>query len=257
MLNEPTLSACIVLYHAGDEALQAVRCLDESDLAVTVYLVDNSPQDDTAQRIAWMCPGVRVLPQDHNLGFGRANNQVLDLLKSDYHLLCNPDVTFDKNLLTRMVAYMDAHPDVTVLTPRVLNPDGSEQFLPKLQPSVRFLLGGFLENLGGPFRAWRKEYTMEDKHVARPIDADFATGCFLLIRTKTFLRLHGFDPRFFLYQEDSDLCRRVLAEGGKIVYHPDMCVTHLWARENKRTFRGVMRQTSSVCRYFFKWGWKW
>ena len=67
---------------------------------------------------------------------------------------------------------------------------------------------------------------------------EFATGCFLLIRTSVFQKLEGFDPRFFLYQEDSDLSRRVLEQNlGSIVYHPDMTVTHRWARENTRTFR--------------------
>ena len=91
-----------------------------------------------------------------------------------------------------------------------------------------------------------------------PVPVEFATGCFLLIRTDVFRKLNGFDSRFFLYQEDSDLSRRVLNERhGSIVYHPDMCVTHSWARENTRTFRGRMRQIRSVVKYFAKWGISW
>ena len=87
---------------------------------------------------------------------------------------------------------------------------------------------------------------------------EFATGCFLLIRTEIFVRLKGFDPRFFLYQEDSDLSRRILEENlGSIVYHPAMQVTHQWARENTRTMKGRMRQIRSVFKYFLKWGVTW
>ena len=118
------------------------------------------------------------------------------------------------------------------------------------------LLQGFTH--GGIFRRWRNEFTLADTEVWHPIPVEFATGCFLLIRTDIFKHLNGFDPRFFLYQEDSDLSRRVLEENlGSIVYHPDMRITHQWARENTRTFKGRMRQIRSVWKYFWKWGVTW
>ena len=99
---------------------------------------------------------------------------------------------------------------------------------------------------------------MSDMDIVYPVPVEFATGCFLFIRTEIFKKLEGFDPRFFLYQEDSDLSRRILEERlGSIVYHPDMCVTHKWARENTRTFKGRMRQMASVFKYFLKWGITW
>ena len=233
-------------------------CLEKSSVPVDVYLVDNSPAEHTAQRIQWAHPGVKVLPQKKNLGFGRGNNVVLPLLESEYHLLVNPDVTFDDTLLERMIAYMDSRPNVAVLTPRVFGADGNEQFLPKRQPTVRYLLGGFLEKLGGPFTTWRSQYTMRNEFISSPVQAEFATGCFLLIRTDVFLKLNGFDDRFFLYQEDSDLSRRVVENGyGPIIYHPDMQIRHDWKRENTRTLKGVMRQLVSVAKFFMKWGIRW
>ncbi len=252
------LSACIVLYHCGDEVVQALTCLRQSDLEVAVYLCDNSPEDVTGDHLQWNFPGVTLLPQPGNIGFGRANNAVLPYLKSKYHLLMNPDITFDPNLLSRMIAYMESHPNIAILTPRVLNTDGTEQFLPKKQITVHYLLGGLFENWGGVFRRWREEYTLADLDVRMPMPVEFATGCFLLIKTSVFRQLGGFDPRFFLYQEDSDLSRRVLDQRlGSIVYHPDMVVTHRWARENTRTFKGRMRQIRSVMKYFWKWGITW
>ena len=252
------LSACIVLYHCGDEVFDALRCVDDSDIEVSVYLCDNSPDETTADKLQWTFPGVTILPQQGNIGFGRANNAVLPYLQSRYHLIMNPDVTFDPTLLSRMTAYMDAHPGIAILTPRVLNVDGSEQFLPKKKISVHYLLGGLLESRAGIFRRWREEFTLADMDIRAPVPVEFATGCFLFIRTSVFQQLNGFDPRFFLYQEDSDLARRVLEQNlGSIVYHPDMMVTHRWARENTRTFRGRMRQIRSICKYFLKWGISW
>lgn len=250
----PRVSACLVLHHAGDEALKAVDCLEASDMTLDVYLVDNTPEDPTAERIRWQHPGVQVLSQEKNIGFGRGNNVVLPLLESEYHLILNPDVSFPPDLIRRMVDYMDKNRNIVILTPRVFNEDGSEQFLPKRQPTFRYLLGGFLEGLGGIFRKWRKEYTMEDRDVHQPLKVEFATGCFLLIRTKAFKELKGFDPQFFLYQEDSDLSRRAM-DLGNIIYHPDMRITHAWQRENKRTLRGVLWQLTSVVKFFNKWGW--
>ncbi len=256
MLTDPKVSACIVLYHAPDTVLDTVGCLQASDMPITLFVVDNSPEVTMAERIQWACPGAHLLPQEKNLGFGRGNNAALPLLKSRYHLLLNPDVTFPPDLISRMVDYMDAHPEISILTPRVFSPDGSEQFLPKKQPTLRYLLGGRLERLGGCFRAWRAEYTLENEHVAVPTAVGFATGCFLLIRTNVFRQLNGFDSRFFLYQEDSDLSRRAMSIG-PIVYHPDMCVTHAWARENTKTLKGNLRQVVSIFKFFMKWGWKW
>ena len=157
-----------------------------------------------------------------------------------------------------MVSYMEAHPSIAILTPRVMNEDGTEQFLPKKQITVHYLLGGLLESFGGVFRRWREEFTLADMDVRMPMPVEFATGCFLLIRTEIFRYLNGFDPRYFLYQEDSDLSRSILEKNlGSIVYHPDMCITHRWARENTRTFKGRMRQIRSVFKYFWKWGLTW
>ena len=252
------LSACLVLYHCGDELMQALRCIQCADLEVDVFLSDNTPEDLTAEKAQWLYPGITVLPQKKNIGFGRANNAVLPYLQSKYHLMLNPDVTFDPGLLTRMVSYMESHPNIAILTPRVLNEDGSEQYLPKKRISVHYLLSGLLEGFGGIFRRWRDDFTLADMEVLYPVPVEFATGCFLLIRTEVFRRLGGFDPRFFLYQEDSDLSRRVLEEHlGSIVYHPDMRITHTWARENTRTFKGRMRQVRSIFKYFWKWGITW
>ena len=251
------LSACIVLYHCGDELTHALGVF-RTPIWRWMYIWRTTPRRIPLPKRQWLFPGVTVLSQKGNIGFGRANNAVLPYLQSKYHLIMNPDVTFDPSLLSRMISYMEAHPNIAVLTPRVMNEDGTEQFLPKKRISVHYLLSGLFERFGGVFRRWRNEFTMADLDVVHPVPVEFATGCFLFIRTEIFKKLNGFDPRFFLYQEDSDLSRRVLEENlGSIVYHPDMRITHQWARENTRTFKGRMRQVRSVIKYFLKWGVTW
>ena len=256
MLTDPQISACIVLYHSGKRVLDTVRCVMASETPVELYVVDNSPEDSTAAEIRKLCPAAHIYTAGGNVGFARANNQIIPLLHSRYHLLLNPDVTFEPDLLGRMMAYMNAHRESAVLTPRVYFPDGKEQFLPKRQPTVHYLLGGWLEGFGRPFSTWRRHFTLQDEQVEEPVSVGFATGCFCFIRTAYFVRMKGFDERFFLYQEDSDLSRRV-TEYGEITYHPGMHITHHWARENTRTLKGTLRQMRSVVKFFTKWGRKW
>ena len=255
-LTDPMLSACIVIYHASSQVLKTVQCLQDSDIMLQLYIVDNSPQDSMGQKILWQCPGATYLPQRRNGGYGAGHNAVIPYLQTRYHLICNPDVLFPPDLLGRMVAYMDAHPDVAVLTPHVLNEDGSVQYLPKRAPTVRYLLGGFLERYGSRFARWRADYTLAGANITVPTCVEFATGSFMLIRTAYFQQLGGFDKRFFMYHEDSDLSKRVLRKGA-IIYHPEMKITHSWQRESAHHFSATLRHVHSTIKYFNLWGWRW
>lgn len=256
MYIEPTLSACVVLYNSGPKAAQTVRSFQDAEMPLTLYLVDNSPGDSTVYRLRWQCPAMEYIVQRKNIGYGRANNVVLPRLTSKYHVISNPDVTFSSDLLTKMVQYMELNRDCVILSPRVFFPDGREQFLPKRSPTLRYMLGGRLENLPGPFKAWRSEYTLRDMDIDAPTSVYFAPGCFMMIRTAVFRDMGGFDPRFFLYHEDSDLSRRALRYGN-IVYHPQFTVTHDWQRSSAHSLTGAMHHVASTFRYFNKWGWEW
>ena len=256
MYTEPTLSACIVLYKSGPKAAQTVRAFQESDVPLELYAVDNSPGDSTMYRLRWQCPGLKYIASPKNIGYGRANNLVLPHLTSQYHIICNPDVSFSNDLLGKMVQYMELNRDCAILSPRVFYPDGREQFLPKRAPTVRYLLGGRLEGLPGPFKAWRSDYTLRDMHLENPTSVYFAPGCFLMIRTAILRHVGGFDPRFFLYHEDSDLSRKVL-KFGNIVYHPQFFVTHDWERSSAHNLVNAGHHIASTFKYFAKWGLEW
>ena len=250
------LSTCTVCYHSKDEIGPTLQSLKNSDMQGDFYVVDNASQDGSGQWVKDNAPWVKVIESSENKGFGAGNNLVIPYLKSKYHVLVNPDVTFEKDLMGRMADYMESHPETVILTPKVLNQDGTEQFLPKKDISIHYLLGGRLEKFGGIFKKWRSEYTLRDEKITQPRPVEFATGCFLMIRTEAFKQLGGFDERFFLYQEESDLSRRA-RQLGEITYHPDFTVTHAWARENTKTLKGNCRQIHSMFKYFHKWGWKW
>ena len=317
MLTDPQVSACMVLYHSGEAALRCARCVQDSTVPITLYVVDNSPKDSTASRIREQYPDTILLEMKKNVGYGAGNNAVLPYLKTRYHIIMNPDITFAPDLVERMMDFMNKNPDIAILTPKVLNPDGTEQFLPRRTPSVRYLLGGIRARRGdrvgikanamhtraetaeakaidawkqekekpGPIgivrgnmaelrqsilqwrakrldakrnhlHAWRDEYTLANIQPTEPTEVQFATGCFMLIRTHTFYRMKGFDPRFFLYHEDSDLSLSAL-QHGKIVYHPEMEVTHDWHRDSSKSAKAARHHLVSTLKFFHKWGWRW
>lgn len=251
------LSACIVTYNSADEVSGALASLINSRLNETpgIFVVDNVSKDETVRLIKTQFPTVALIENSENVGFGRANNAVLQRLESTYHLMLNPDITFNETVLQKMLDYMQAHPDIAILTPRVLNPDGTEQFLPKRQPSVHYMIAGSFEKFGRPFTTWRKAYTGQNMDLQKPTEVDFATGCFLLIRTAVFKKIGGFDERFFMYLEDTDLSRRAHKEG-KIIYHPAFTVVHNWKRDSFRNKKAQRQHLKSMVLFMRKWGLK-
>ena len=254
----PILSACLVMYRCGDEIDVALRCIQNADLEVSVFLSDNSPEELTAERLKWAFPGVVVIPQDKNVGISRAHNSILPQLQSKYHLMLDTGVSFHPSLLRRMIAYMEAHPNIAVLSPRFFNEAGEELFFPRKQLSIRYLAGSALSGFGGFFLRWQHEYTMADQNVEMPVPIDTAPIHFMLIRTEVFRNLNGFDPRFFRLQEDADLCRSIRNNRlGSIVYHPEMQVILRQEAKSNLLFANHVHSFKTVARYFIKWGITW
>ena len=257
MADTPLITACIVSYNSEKHIANVLSSLVGSTIAqrMKVIVIDNASTDQTAAIVKENFPDVHLVQLPQNIGFGKGHNQAISYMDAPYHLIVNPDITIEKDVLEKMVAFMDTHRDVVLLTPKVKHPDGSEQFLPKEQPSVHYLLSGYLERLGGPFTAWRSKYTWREKGIKVPTELSFATGCFMLARADAFKAVGGFDQRYFLYMEDADLTAEMKIRG-LTLYHPDFCVTHVWARENVHHLRGTLRHVKAILQYFLKWGWR-
>ncbi len=247
------VSVGIVTYNDREKAVRAVRSLIEHCTfdTVTVTVYDNDSSDHTAEALADL--GVTVVPTGGNLGFGRAHNLALGRPMGRYHAVVNPDVQVDSDVLARLIDVMEEHPEIAMITPRILNADGTVQHLPKRQPTWRYLLLGRLSSFGGPFAKVRREYTRQDECLTGLCPIEFCTGCFFVIRSELFHRLSGFDERYFMYMEDADLSRRVL-EFGSIMYDGDVTVTHLWERESSKKLRYLWIHLRSCFQYFKIWG---
>lgn len=247
------ISASIVTYNSEDEIEIVLNSLMNSktdNLEVTV--VDNASTDNTCSIVETKFKNVRLIKSATNLGFGAGHNLALKGVESDYHIFVNPDISVEENQIKAMVDYMEANPGVVVLTPKVLNEDGTEQFLPKKYPKIKYLLGGKFENKGKIFYKWRSEYTLRDVEVVEPIHIDFCTGCFMFCRTDALLSVGGFDERYFLHFEDADLTRE-MQKLGETMYVPSVYVTHKWHRDNAGNKKIRKIAIQSMFKYFKKW----
>ena len=258
-MQKQKVTACIVTYGGFEEAAAAakslLRCTKEVDL--TLYLVDNASPDGTGEKLRETfgeTPRVKVLCLEKNLGFGGGHNAVLDQLDSVYHVVVNPDILLDSDAISALCGYLDTHPEVAMVTPRLLFPDRREQHVPRRKPNVMALLSRQL-----PFRFLKKyedHYLMLDEDLSQEQEIDFCTGCFFVIRTQVLRQVGGFDRRYFMYVEDADLTRKVLAQG-KAVYWPGATVIHAWHRNPKKKLSSFLQQLWSMSIYFRKWGLRW
>lgn len=247
MSADVLVSASIVTYNDIDRAPQAVQSVvsNTKKYDLKLYVIDNCSSDGTADFIA-KTSDTTVLKQDKNLGFGAAHNKVLCEELGKYHFVINPDITLNDDVISNMVDYFEANPDVIMAMPKILNQDASEQKLPKERPTFKRL---FLGRLSSKIRG---EYIWVDKEITEPCEVDFCTGCFFCIRTDVYKKLSGFDERYFMYLEDVDLALRA-KQFGKVVMLPQFAVTHAWERESSKSLKYLLIHTASCFKFLFKW----
>lgn len=250
------LSISVVTYNSEKEILNLLKSIYKfsSNISFKVFVIDNDSKDGTVKLIENNYPEVEIVKSKKNIGFGRAHNLILERIESEFHLIINPDVIITSQVIKNLVSYLKKHKEAVIATPKILNPDGSVQSLPKKDPKFIYMLAGKLEKYSNFFSKIRKKYTMskEELTAKKPFCIDFCTGCFMMIRTKIFKKLKGFDDGFFMYLEDADLSRRA-RKYGKIVFLPNETIVHFWRRESARKLKFFFTHLKSMIKYLIKW----
>lgn len=248
----------LVVYNNPPEILRNVcNSLFRSSCNVRLQVVDNSP-DDRLKKIFSEYP-CHYHFADCNLGYGKAHNLALfNAEPAEYHLVLNPDVIVEPGTLQQLLTFMNDNPDIGMVCPKVLNNDGSLQFLNKKLPAVfdlfarRFIPAG----LQCMFQKRLDRYEMKDVGYDDICDVEFMSGCFMFCRTEAIKAAGGFDDRYFMYLEDCDLSRKIQQQGYRTVYNPSVSITHLWERASHKSLKMTLVHFVSACKYFNKWGWK-
>ena len=249
------VSASLVLYNTPESEFGPVvsaflRCSVSGEISV----VDNSPSPTDFGLIS--NPRVRYFHLPQNVGFGAAHNFGFAAVgcASDFHLVINPDITFRASDLVGLVLFMMSHPDVGVVMPQVVYPNGDIQRLAKLLPSPLHLFGRRFFPQAFVDRFINFDYELRGLSYDVPVEVPSLSGCFLLIRSSLFRLLGGFDQRYFMYMEDVDLVRRI-ADRSRVMLVPQFSVCHGYAKGSYRNPALFKYHLISAWKYFFKWGW--
>ncbi len=188
-----------------------------SQVEAEIVVLDNASEDGSAEAVRERFPGVRLIAQEHRAGFGANHNTVIRATSGRYVYVLNEDTTSEDWGLDRMVAHLDASPRVAALGPRLVYPDGSLQDSAWRFPSPAVAALGLL-TLG------RAGVTQSGGSATR--DVDWAMGAALLVRREALDEVGLFDEGFFIYSEETDLCRRLREAGWRTQYFPQVTVVH-------------------------------
>ena len=191
-----------------------------------VIVADNGSTDDSLQVLADEFPTVTVWPFDKNHGFAGGYNRALQRAAAEgyeYTVLLNSDVSTPEGWLDPLVAFLDNHPDVGAVQPKIISDTDRTRF------EYAGASGGFIDRNGYPYCRGRIFDTCETDNgqYDDPIDIFWATGAALTVRTDLYLQVGGLDEAFFAHMEEIDLCWRILLAGHRIMVVPQSVVYHL------------------------------
>ena len=227
------LSVVIVNYNTAHllEAMFDALHAAARGLALQVIVVDNASRDGSVALIRERHPEVELIANAANVGFGRANNQAIPRVRGEHVLLLNTDAFVSPDTLTKTLAWLRAHPRCGVLGVRLVGRDGEQQ------PSCRFFptpANTFLARTGlARFFPWVRGIDDPRWDPAVSQDCDWVPGCYYLMPRAVVEQVGLFDPRYFLYCEEVDHCKRVKAAGWTVRYCADTTVVHLGGESAK------------------------
>ena len=226
-VEAPDVSVILVSYNTAHLLDRMFAALDAAGatLKLQMIVVDNASRDNSVDILRTRYPHVQLIQNKVNVGFARANNQALALARGRYILLLNTDAFVSPDTLEKTVEFMNKHPRSGVLGVKLVGTDGT------LQPSCRYFptpWNVFLAATGlNRFfpRARLVDDMSWDHSTVR--DCDWVPGCYYLVRHELIERIGLFDPRYFLYYEEVDHCRRVREAGWSVTYYPFTQVVHI------------------------------
>ncbi|RJP74068.1 MAG: glycosyltransferase [Candidatus Zixiibacteriota bacterium] len=251
-MSQVDITVVIVSYNVRsflDHCLQSVR-LASAGLAVQTIVVDNASADDSAAMVAQRYPDVTLIANRENVGFGRANNQAFELARGEAVLVLNPDAFVQEDTLRRLLERLQASPEAGAVGPKIIKPDGRFEPRSKRGFPTPWVAFSYLSGLAAlfPRNPRFSHYLLTHLDPDREHEVDALSGCCMMVRRDLLQRLGGFDPDFFMYGEDLDLCYRIHQQGYRIIYSPATRIVHFKGESTRRSsidhdyhFRRAMR----------------
>ena len=251
------ISASIVLYKNDKTIFKTIQCILQTKLNIVLYLIDNSPNNILKSELAEFInlANVEYVFNNNNIGFGAAHNIAIkkSLINSKYHLVINPDISFETGVIETLFDFMEANQEVGHIMPKIIYPDGSTQYVAKLLPNPsdlifkRFLPTMLTQKKLDIFQLKFSEYN-------KIMEVPYLSGCFMFLRNEALKKVGLFDERFFMYPEDIDLTRRI-NKYYKTIFYPFVFVVHTHEKASYKNLKMLWIHTLNTAKYFNKWGW--
>jgi GT2 family glycosyltransferase len=250
------LSIIIVSWNVRDILRANLNAIynNNGDLDLEVFVVDNNSSDGSADMVRQAFPQARLISNNENLGFAKANNQAIREAKGNYVLLLNPDMRVKEDTLSNMVRWMQENPQASVAGCHLVEEKGETirhvRRFPQLSDQLAIVL-----KLPHLFPRVLKDYIREDYDYSCASKIDSIRGGFFMIRQETIEKVGLLDERYFVWFEEVDYCKRVYKNLGEVWYTPVAeCVDYVGKSfeqvpkiKTQKYFRG------SMLKYFKKW----
>lgn len=224
------VSILIVSYNTCKLTLDCLQSVyaSETEYSYEVIVIDNDSKDDSVRQIEQCYPQARLIRNEENTGFAKANNQGMEIAQGRYVLLLNSDTVIQPDTLEIMLSFMDSRPDVGASGCKVILPDGSldkacKRGFPTPSASFYYAFGFSKLFPNNPrFNQYQLGYLSPDEEY----EIDCLVGAFMLVRKETIDEVGMLDETFFMYAEDTDWCYRIKQAGWKNYYYPRTTIMH-------------------------------
>jgi GT2 family glycosyltransferase len=234
-----TLTIGIVNYNTKEDLKNCIKSIWQNPpkCDYQIIVVDNNSRDGSRKLLKHLKEkNIKCILNNENSGFGRACNQIAKIQNSSYILFINPDVKISKNAIDKLIKFSEKNEKAGITTGKLLFPDGSFQLSCRKFPTILRVLSGRESLLRKifPNNVISKEYLMSGLDYNKIQFPDCVRGAVMLFRSDVFKKIGGFDEKFFLYFEDTDICLRLRKKGYEIAYLPEAVFYHELGSSTKK-----------------------
>jgi len=233
------LSILIVNYNVKEFLQNLIHSIYKaaSDLSYEIIIIDNASDDGSVEFLQEKFPGIKLIVNDKNLGFSKANNIGLSIAKGKYILLLNPDTIVQEDTFEKMISFFERTHDAGMAGCKILNPDGTLQLACRRSfpgPWTSFCKVTGLSNLFPNSRLFAR-YNLTYLNENETYEVDAISGSFMMIRREVLDKVGKLDEQFFMYGEDLDWCYRIQKADYKVYYVHETQIIHYKGESTKRS----------------------
>lgn len=259
--QQPLISIILVTYKEEKELMKCLVSLQKEDQAASatkhpfeIIIIDNNAKGRLKSVINKKFPGVKYINSGADIGYGAGNNLGAKYAHGKYLFFINPDTEIEKDAINNLAEFLNTHPKAAIVAPTFFDMQGirfADQGSAELTPLTAIFSHSIIHK-AWPANPIAQNYWMRGQDFTKPQQLPVIPGTAFMVRKAVFEEIGGFDERFFLYFEESDLCRRVRLAGWQVWRIPGSKIRHIWHAATQGAVYNIYFRQSRY-KYFNKW----